>query len=238
MCAQPSRDGSIQTSYDEFYRRQDPTYVYPVEFVVRAYLGSYPRLPRREPGRFAGKRVLDLGCGDGRNIPFLANLGLTVYGVEISTEICARVAERMGRLGVPVELRVGRNAAMPFDDQFFDHVLACHSCHYVDRGTRFDDNAAEIARVMKPQAEWVFSVPMATSYILRDAIDQGDGHMEVKNDPYGIRNGYVLRKFDSASEIESTLAAWFTGFHIGACRNDFWGIDEHVWTVVCQRRSD
>jgi hypothetical protein len=62
--------------------------------------------------------------------------------------------------------------------------------------------------------------------------------MEIRNDPYGVRNGYVLKKFDDEREIESALGRWFTDFHIGACRNDFWGIEEHVWTVVCHRRNE
>jgi len=226
----------IAARYDEFYRGRNPDYVYPVEFVVRAYLGSYPRLPRAAV--VPGARVLDLGCGDGRNMPLLFNLGMAVYGVDISAEICTRTMERMRRLGVSVEARVGRNCSIPFEDRFFDHVLACHSCYYVDADTRFSQNVAEIARVMRPGARWVFSAPIATSYIFRDGIDRGDGHIEVTHDPYGVRNGYVLKKFDDEREIESTLGRWFDDFRIGACCNDFWGVEEHVWTIVCRRRIE
>jgi len=148
----------VTTAYEDFYRQRDPDHVYPVEFVVRAYLGSYPRLPRH--GSFAGARVLDLGCGDGRNMPLLSNLGMAVYGVEISKDICERTADRMRHLGVTVDVRVGRNRAIPFEDRFFDHVLACHSCYYIDPGSRFEDNVAEIARVMKPGGlAWIRANP-------------------------------------------------------------------------------
>jgi SAM-dependent methyltransferase len=226
----------IASLYREFYRKRNPDYVYPVEFVVRAYLGSYPRLPRVVVGQ--GARVLDLGCGDGRNMPLLVNLGMAVYGVDISAEICADTMERMRRLGMSVETRMGRNCSIPFEDRFFDHVLACHSCYYVEPGTTFKQNVGEIARVMKPGARWVFSVPIATSYIFRDGIDRGDGHVEVTRDPYGVRNGHVLKKFDDERDIELATGRWFDEFRIGSCRNDFWGIDEHVWTVVCRRRSE
>ena len=59
--------------------------------------------------------------------------------------------------------------------------------------------------------------------------------MEIANDPYGVRNGYILKKFDTAEEIMTALAPHFTDARIGSCRNDWWGIEEHVWTVVCRK---
>lgn len=224
----------IDRNYDAFYAQRDPEYVYPVEFVVRAFLGNYPRLARQQAS-YRGQTALDLGFGDGRNIPLMANLGLTVSGVEIADEICQRTKARLSRLGVDADLRTGRNCSIPFADSSFDHLLACHACYYIDPGTQFTDNIAEIARVLKPGGRFVFSAPIGSSYIMRGARDLGDGHMKIANDPYGIRNGYVLKKFDSEAEILAALAPHFDDARIGACRNDFWGIEEHVWTVVCWR---
>ncbi len=227
----------LDQSYTEFYRSRNPQHVYPVEFVVRAFLGRYPRLTPPVEG-YAGQRVLDLGFGDGRNMPLLANLGMEIYGMEITEEICARTVARLGRLGVPVQARVGRNQAIPFDDGFFHHVLACHSCYYVDTQTRFEDNVREIARVIRPAGRFVFSAPITSSYILRGARDLGDGHMEITSDPYGVRNGCVLKAFDGEDDIRRSLSPLFEDLRIGSCRNDFWGIEEHVWIVVCRRWAD
>jgi SAM-dependent methyltransferase len=226
----------LADSYSAFYQARDPHDVYAVEFVVRAFLGRYPRLATAV-GEYDGARVLDLGFGDGRNMPLLSHLGMQVHGVEVSEEICAGTALRLGRLGVPVDLRVGRNSALPYADCFFQHVLACHSCYYVDRGTRFEDNLREIARVMAPHGRFVFSVPIGTSYIMKGARDLGEGHMEITNDPYGLRNGAVLKKFDDEASIALALEPWFGDLSIGTCRNDFWGIEEHVWIGVGRRGS-
>ena len=224
----------ISDHYDAFYRKRDPIHVYPVEFVVRAFLGNYPRL-KTDASSYSGKRVLDLGFGDGRNMPLLHNLGMQVFGVEITQDICDRAKQRMARLGIDVTLSIGRNHSIAHTDGFFDTVLACHSCYYVDPGTRFGDNVREISRVIKSGGSFVFSAPIGTSYIMRGAKDLGGGHMEIAQDPYGVRNGYVLKKFDTAAEIETALSPLFDEFAIGSCRNDFWGIDEHVWTVVCRK---
>jgi len=226
----------IVLNYQAFYDKRKADHVYPVEFVVRAFLGNYPRLSNRDTG-YPGTRVLDLGFGDGRNMPLLANLGMEVHGVEIAAEICAQTGERLARLGTSAQLRVGRNRSIPYEGQFFDHVLACHACYYVDPGTSFNDNVIEISRVVKPGGRLVCSLPIGTSYIFAGSKDLGSKHMEIKNDPYGVRNGYVLKKFDSESEIVSALGEKFSDFQIGSCRNDFWGIEEHVWTVACHRSS-
>src|SRR5712691_10234268 len=176
----------IAPAYTAFYQARRPPHVYPVEFVVRAFLGNYPR-HKTDPSAYAGKTILDLGFGDGRNMPLLRNLGMTVHGVEISREICSLAETRMARLGIDVANRVGRNCRIPFDDTFFDYVLACHACYYVDPGTRFDDNAREIARVLRPGGMLIFSAPMASGYLLDGAQDLGEGHMKIANDPYGIR---------------------------------------------------
>src|ERR1700730_18365825 len=99
-------------------------------------------------------------------MPLLCDLGMAVHGVEIAKEICRRTVERLAALGYVVEARVGRNHQIPYANAYFDHILACHACYYVDPGTTCLDNVKEIARVLKPNGRFVFSAPMGTSYIL------------------------------------------------------------------------
>src|SRR5260370_38629984 len=122
--------GEIEAKYDAFYRKRAAIRVYPVEFVVRAFLGTYPRLKTDAASLRSGK-VLDLGFGDGRNVPLLSDLGLEVHGVEITEEICRRAAARMKELGADIETRVGRNAGLPHGDRFFAHRGPLHSCFHV-----------------------------------------------------------------------------------------------------------
>lgn len=226
----------IGEHYDDFYRKRNPIHVYPVEFVVRAFLGNYPK-HRTEPSAYVGQKTLDLGFGDGRNMPLLHNLGMEIYGVEISQGICDLTQARMKRLDIDVTLAVGRNHSIPFDDAMFDIILACHACYYIDPDKRFSDNIKEISRTLQPRGSFIFSAPIGTSYIMRGAQDAGDGHMIIANDPYGVRNGYMMKKFDNEGEILAALDSDFDSFAIGSCRNDFWGVEEHVWIVVCRKKA-
>lgn len=212
--------------------------VYPVEFVVRAFLGTYPGLhmPR---GQYAGKRVLDLGYGDGRNMPLLENLGMRVHGVEIAESINRHVRRRLSSLHLRAVLKVGSNASIPYSDRYFDYLVACHSCYYVAPGDTFETNLAELARVLKPGGYLIASLPMKGSYILRAARPSGPaGHYEIREDPYRLRVGTVFRVFNSRREITRQFRHFFDQVEIGYCSDDFWGIHQKVWTVVCRRRGD
>src|SRR5712692_82201 len=148
---------AIEKDYGEVYLRKNPAKVYPVEFVVRTLLGTYPGL-KIDRTTYTGSKALDLGFGDGRNMPLLDDLGFEIFGVELSEAICQLTRERMRRLGVPVTLETGSNSHLPFGAGAFDLVLACHSCYYVRAGETFADNLREIARVLRPGGRFVFSL--------------------------------------------------------------------------------
>ena len=219
---------AIEKHYGDFYARRNPDKVYPVEFVVRTFLGTYPGL-RMDRSLYPGTRILDLGFGDGRNMPLLADLGFRVSGVEISDEICRLTEARMERLGVPVTLKTGSNSSIPFEDGAFDFVLACHACYYVQPGETFADNLREISRVLRPGGRFVFSLAKADSYILKDARALPGGHFQITADPYGVRNGTVFRAFASREEVAGEFGALFSDLALGLCENDWYGITEKVW---------
>jgi cyclopropane fatty-acyl-phospholipid synthase-like methyltransferase len=81
-------------------------------------LGSYPALTLVH--QYEGANILDLGCGDGRNLILLHNLKANVYGLEITLEIYQGVMRRLKDLfGITTDIRVGRNTSIPFEDHFF-----------------------------------------------------------------------------------------------------------------------
>jgi SAM-dependent methyltransferase len=227
---------TIEAHYEDFYSRRNPQKVYPVEFVVRTLLGTYPNL-KLDRSAYRNARILDLGFGDGRNMPLLHDLGFEICGVEISEEICGLTRRRMENLGVPAQLKTGSNSSIPFGDAEFDFLLACHACYYVAAGETFGDNLREIARVVRPGGRFIFSLPKTDTYILQDAVALGDGHFRIAKDPYGLRNGGIFRAFSSSQEIAEELGHAFANFTFGSCENNFYGIDEKVWIGTCLRRE-
>jgi len=236
MKAETSAAETNTSETNQFYAERNSIFVYPVEFVVCALMGNYPEL-RLNKADFRGSRILDLGYGDGRNMPLLSNLGFDVSGVEISDEINRLAQLRLEQLGVRAQLKTGRSTSIPFDDGYFGYVLACHSCYYIDEGTTFDTVLDEVERVLAPRGVFICSVPMHDTYILESAEKLDDGYYRITDDPYGYRKGTIFRAFKTRDEVIGAFAGRFDEIVVGFCDDDFFGVHQKVWTIVCKKKS-
>ncbi len=209
-------------------------HLYPTEFLVRTMLGRYPALEMSR--EYAGRPLLDLGFGDGRNLLLFRNLGVDIYGVEPDPEVCRMVKERVEPEGIACDLRVGHNSAIPFDDAFFDFVVASHSIYYVCEGESFADNLRETARVLKPGGWLVATVPDLDNAVLEDSEDLKNGHWRITSDPFDLRNGSIFWAARARNEITDALAPWFGTFSFATFRDDWYGLLVSGFVVVCQKR--
>jgi SAM-dependent methyltransferase len=100
------------------------------------------------------RRVLDLGCGIGRHVIFAHQMGLNVYGVDLSPSAVREAIEWGRREGIAdIDRRVVCNdlRELPWPDGYFDYVIS----HGVLDSMPFPlarKAIAEAARVMAPGA--------------------------------------------------------------------------------------
>lgn len=112
---------------------------------------------RRVLGRVLGQldlpanaRILDAGCGSGRNMIELARLG-TVTGVELSPTSVAVARER--DVGEVLE---GSVQALPFPDDHFDLAVCLDVIEHLDEDR---STLSELRRVVRPGGELLITVP-------------------------------------------------------------------------------
>ncbi len=98
-------------------------------------------------------RVVDAGCGGGRNIQYLLRDGYEVFGVDVSAEAVAAVRKMASELapGLPAEnFRVAGVEAMPFADEFADLVV-CHSVlHFAQDEAQLEAMVRGLWQVLRP----------------------------------------------------------------------------------------
>ena len=105
------------------------------------------------------KRILDLGCGDGLTLAFLAGKGFDVTGIDYSEIGLANARKRLAETGKSAKLIVGDiYAPLPFADGAFDAVIAYQVINH-NRIGEIRKLLQEIKRILKPGG--LFSVKVA-----------------------------------------------------------------------------
>ena len=98
-------------------------------------------------------RVLDAGCGYGRNLVYLLREGCEIFALDASSEGVEHVRNLSASLetGLPAEnFQVGPLEQMPFPDALVDVVLCNSVLHFARDEDHFRAMLAEMWRVLRP----------------------------------------------------------------------------------------
>jgi|SRR5579872_286061 len=100
-----------------------------------------------------GMRILDAGCGYGRNLVYLFREGAEVFAVDASPAGVEHVRQLSKSLNTSLpdeNFQVGRVEKMPFADEFADVVICNSVLHFARDDAQFLAMHAELWRVLRP----------------------------------------------------------------------------------------
>ena len=101
-----------------------------------------------QAGKLNEGRVIDVGCGTGENVLYLAERGFSVVGVDLSTRAIDAAKTKGSERKLKVDFRLANALSLDFKNAYFDNAIDSGLFH------TFNDNdravfAREIARVLK-----------------------------------------------------------------------------------------
>lgn len=98
-------------------------------------------------------KVLDAGCGGGRNLVYFLQNGHEVYGLDPNPEAVNAVKQLSQTLSPANPLSnfsVASAENMPFEDNYFDLVISSAVLHFAKSETHFESMLQSMWRVLKP----------------------------------------------------------------------------------------
>lgn len=141
-------ENKVKENYDNVYKHHNSWYPEWNEknkiYWVNVFLNRVKNLKPRN--------VLEVGCGNGRNLQLIANNGIDLYGVDISIEGITHAQKR--KIGSFV---CGSAKKLPFDDDSFDLVFSVHALEQMKPILR--EVTKEIYRVVKPGGNYLCFEP-------------------------------------------------------------------------------
>ncbi|OCX54426.1 methyltransferase type 11 [Mucilaginibacter sp. PPCGB 2223] len=98
-------------------------------------------------------KILDAGCGGGRNIVYFLQNGFEVHGIDPSPNAVANVQQLAQKLAPHIpqgNFTIASAEALPFGDAEFDLVISSAVLHFAQGKTHFEAMLHEMWRVLKP----------------------------------------------------------------------------------------
>ncbi len=121
-------------------------------------------------------RILDAGCGTGRNLVYFLRQGFDVCGVDLSPEAVARTGSLAHSLAphLPEEnFRTESVERMSFKDESFDAVISSAVLHFARDEAHWRAMVGEMWRVLKPGG--IFFARLASSAGVEEELEHLDG---------------------------------------------------------------
>jgi SAM-dependent methyltransferase len=180
--------------------------------------GRYPpeELVRFMARRFAGQRdksglkVLEVGCGPGANLWYLAREGYAVAAIDGSPAAIEQARERLLaedllRPGNAPDLRVGDFAVLPWNSETFDAVIDIEAL-YANPMATIREALGEVRRVLKPGGAFFAKMFGAetTGAESGEALEPGTR----QNPTEGPCAGTPLAHYFTRAELEELLAGF------------------------------
>lgn len=95
-------------------------------------------------------KILDIGCGNCRNLLPFAKKGFDCYGIDFSNEMLSSAGRYSKKYGFKVKLKNALAEKLPFPKSSFSYCLSIALLHHLDKKAQ-EKAVKEMHRILKPK---------------------------------------------------------------------------------------
>ncbi len=107
----------------------------------------YDFIERYKPNK--GK-ILEIGCGNSRNLIPFAKLGFECHGVDFSEKMLEQSKKLAHKNNIKLYLKEAEITKLPYHDNYFDYILYISSLHHLNSEAKIIESLNESYRILKP----------------------------------------------------------------------------------------
>lgn len=215
--------------WDDLFERHTWGQYAPVElirFVARNFFDAEDR---------ADVRFLEVGCGPGANLWFLAREGFSVHGLDGSKVALEQAKQLLEREGLKAGLHRGDAVDIPFPKDHFDAVIDIE-CLYANTKADARKIVDEVYRVLKPGG-LCFSITFMTGLPGTGTPIEGEPHTYTDYTDGPLNEGYGIVRLTAEDEIPNLYGVFDSIEYDSVIRTDSNRTTEiREWLITCRKQ--
>ncbi len=102
-------------------------------------------------------KIIDIGCGPGRNMHWFLQNHLETYAIDTNEELIHQLKATHPNLSAD-RFQVASVEKIPFPDNYFDHIICIAVLHFANDTQQFKEMFKEVVRVVKPGGSLFFRI--------------------------------------------------------------------------------
>lgn len=171
----------------------------------------------------AGAKILDAGCGNGRNLKWFYNTDFEIHGTDLDTtkiEYCKELYEHQKENFI-----ISSVEKLPYKANSFDYIICNAVLHFAENSAHFHQMFNELVRILKPNG--MLFIRMASNFGIETEIKH------LKNGVYKLPDNST--RFLLTNELLDELKRMQTFSFIEAIKTTIVEHKRSMTTLVLQK---